>query len=307
MRDHSEPVRTGEIDLGNRRYKVSRNITTEQFRASVAELGVLDPVLLLAERDGYIALFGCNRIETASASGHDSVPALVRRSIDPEEYCRQCLLKASRGEIGPVGRVRALRLLASIDGAEGARAGLLRRHLAVPMELMKRPERLLSLPDELADFLDCRDVGYRTIRDLLDLPDGAVARISRWVAGTAMGVNIFKKVVELATEILRRDGTLDSVDEEAALTVDDRKAAAERLMEEISRRRYPRYTELHGRAETIRRKMAALGFDVDFPRYFEGDRFRVSITVNRGTPPDEVRRAMGSLPPDMVRELQELL
>jgi len=301
---NTEPVRIGDVDLGDRRYKVSRNAVSDEFSASVADLGVLDPVRLLEGKGGYAVLFGINRIEAAAASGRETVPAGICRSIDPGEYCRLCLLKALRNEIGPVGRVRALGILASIKWKDTARV---RRHLGVPEEFFERPERLLSLPRGLADFLDCRDVGYRTIRLLLDLPDDATARVSRWVAETSMGVNLFKRGVELASEIVRRDGSLDSLDDTAALAGDDRKAAAERLMEEIGRRRYPRYTELRERAEAIKRKLAGMGFDVDFPKYFEGESFRVSVTVKRGAMPEEVKQTMESLPPDLVAELQRML
>ncbi len=305
---NSEKVSVDEIRLDHRMFKISRDEVTARFSDSVRELGVLEPVDLLRTGDGLVPVFGINRIETAAACGGLTVPALVHDRIDHRWYMGKCVLKADRNETGPIGRLRALTILRA--EAPAGDPDLLCRHLGIPRDFISDQslcQAIFSMPADLLRYIDAKDIGFKIIRAVLSLPAAAQLKISLWASDTGMSVNAFRKTVEMVSEILRRDGNLDSIMDGEVFSGDDRNTRAEMLIEEITRRRFPEYTALHDRVEGIRKRLSRRGFGLDFPRYFEGERFKISVEIHRRSRPEELRRTLESLPFDLIGELQHLL
>ena len=299
-----------EINLENRLFKVSRNTVGDRFRDSVRSLGILDPPLFLREGRGCVILFGFNRVLAALDAGCREVVARVIDRFDPELFARECALKSLREELGPMGKIRALSILYENGAGAAAHDELFRRWLGVPSEFTDN-RGLLALvdafPPDLKDFLDGRDAGFKTIRELAYLGPASLARVARWTGETAMSLNHIKQLAEMAHDIERRDGSLGGIDDSAIAAMDDRRERAETLFREVFRCRYPEYSALRGKVDGFVRDFRKKGMELDFPRYFEGSSFRITITVGRDESPGDPGERFGSVPHEWIRELQKML
>ncbi|NBC30210.1 MAG: hypothetical protein GVY29_09505 [Spirochaetes bacterium] len=175
--------------------------------------------------------------------------------------------------------------------------------------------RFQTLPEPLRRDVDAGRVDLRTAEQLAahaaDHASDAVARAE------SLSFSKRRRLLRLAVETLRReqsraraprgaDGApaagapslLDLVDH--ALSSPDPVAA-------ISRRRYPSFTELSDRLQTIRSQtVEKSGVELSEPPHFEGERYTVQFSFASG---EELERRIAALErlKSRTRELQDLL
>ncbi|EKP94774.1 ParB/RepB/Spo0J family partition protein [Thermaerobacter subterraneus] len=113
---------------------------------SVRQHGIVQPLLLRPEGDGYRLVAGERRWRAAQAAGLETVPAVVREFSDVEMMEIALVENLQREDLNPIEEAQGYRMLCEELGLTqeqvSQRVGKSRSHIANLM-------RLLSLPDDL--------------------------------------------------------------------------------------------------------------------------------------------------------------
>ncbi|MBN2078677.1 MAG: hypothetical protein JW838_06905 [Spirochaetes bacterium] len=301
------PIR--DIDRDDEYFKISRNRIADDLRSSIREFGVLDAPVLLDEGGRLRTVFGLNRLEVLAEMGAGYADAAVLHSLEEGWYVSRLLLRSHRNEIGPVGKIRALAILDEYFGMEpDRRRGIASRGLGVPGDFAT--DRSLNrsvheLPRSLGDYLDCRGVPFRVIRDLLGLPAGAVEALSSWVDGFPLKVNVFRSLVDMIADITDRDGWPGPLGAMLPGGPGGGVHNEEELRAAMHGARYPEYEAHRRRADDAADYFRSRGIRVAFPPFFEGDAVELTVRVARGDDPVETVKSLGALDPDRLGKLRD--
>ncbi len=156
----------------------------DQLAASVAEHGVLQPLLVSDDGAGrYILIAGERRWRAAKRAGLTSVPAVIRERLDERGALELALVEnIQRRDLTPLEEARAfeqLRTAAGLSQAEIAhRVGRDRSSVANAL-------RLLKLPPEIQEMVERGELGASHARTLLAFDDPAGQL--RWARRAAEG------------------------------------------------------------------------------------------------------------------------
>lgn len=88
----------------------------EQLAASIAEHGVLQPILVTQTPNGYRLVAGERRLRAAELAGLDRIPALVRTVAEQEQLAFALVENLQRSDLSPLEEARAFRQLADDFG-----------------------------------------------------------------------------------------------------------------------------------------------------------------------------------------------
>ena len=82
-------------------------------RASIADHGVLQPVLVTETLDGYRLVAGERRVQAARLAGLERIPAIVRQLADREQLELALVENVQREDLNPIEEANAFRQLAA--------------------------------------------------------------------------------------------------------------------------------------------------------------------------------------------------
>lgn len=114
--------------------------------ASIADIGIVNPLIVRTNADGYGVLSGSRRLAAARAAGVDEVPAIVRDVADD----RQALAIATAENVGrqamdPIAEARAYQRLIDESGMSQREVG---RQCGVSEFTVSTRLQLLGLPED---------------------------------------------------------------------------------------------------------------------------------------------------------------
>jgi len=168
-----EPVRTLPIDrLHPNRFQPRTRFddaAIEDLAASIRIQGVIQPLVVTAEGDGYAIIAGERRWRAARKAGLDMVPVVVRAVADDRELLELALVEnLQRSDLNPIEEAEAYAALQEKFGlsqeAVATRVGKARTTVTNAL-------RLLRLPDEILDLLREGRLTAGQARPLLALED----------------------------------------------------------------------------------------------------------------------------------------
>ena len=87
-----------------------------ELKASIAEHGVLQPIVVRRGPQGYELVAGERRLRAAKALGLDRIPAVVRSVDDAAMQTLALVENLQREDLGPLEKARALRAMMSTQG-----------------------------------------------------------------------------------------------------------------------------------------------------------------------------------------------
>ncbi len=117
---------------------------------SIRASGILQPLLVRREEDGYTLIAGERRLRAAKLAGLKTVPA-VRRDLADERMLEIALVEnIQRDDLGPIETAQAFRQLVRSIGLTQAEVA---DRVGKPRTSVTNYLRLLDLPDEVQDFL----------------------------------------------------------------------------------------------------------------------------------------------------------
>ncbi len=259
-------------------FKVSRRNINETLLYSLKNSGMLETPHII-KTGGLYSIFTChNRIKILRESGVKSVKCLLLDVCDAEIFIKHIILKAFRNEIGPVGKLKAVRLLDRHFNLAADRVmELCVKVFKIPADAAGNElfyDRVLSFPDDLKWYLDDRDLNFRVIKDLSMMADEWTAVMSGWLSEVPVRVNIFRQITDSLFDMYRRGDSIRDL-EEIQFT-DDRS-----LYSAIFNLRYPDYSVLKAKSDSIIGKLNIPGVYIDFPELLDRGYITVRLDINK--------------------------
>ena len=176
----------------------------EGLAASIRENGVLQPLLVQPEADGYRLIAGHRRLEAARLAGLERVPIVVRQEAGDNVLLLALVENLQRADLSPLDEAAAYRELSRRFGLSteeiGDRTGKSRSAVANSM-------RLLELSPEARELLQAGKLSEGHARALLALRDPqAQARAAGTVVERGLNVRQTEALVKqlLGAEARRR-------------------------------------------------------------------------------------------------------
>ena len=165
---------------------------------SIAQHGVIQPLILRKQGDRYLIVAGERRFRAARLAGLKQVPAVLK-DIDEKEVLEISIIEnIQREDLNPMEEAEAVALLMEDYGLtqEGVAQRLGRSRSAVANTL-----RLLTLPKKVRDYVESGQLSPGHARALLGLQDEqAIASAAEVVIRTQASVRETEKLVKRLQE-----------------------------------------------------------------------------------------------------------
>ena len=164
----------------------------QALAGSLAERGVLQPVLVRPRGGGtYELVAGERRWRAARIAGLATVPALIRKRDDAQALELALIENMAREDLTPVEEARACAALVEELGLTREEVG---RRVGRSRVAVSNLMRLLDLPDEALDAMQCGDLTEGHGRALLLADDhGARRRLAREAAEAGWSVRVLEQ------------------------------------------------------------------------------------------------------------------
>lgn len=130
--------------------------------ASIEQDGVLDPIRVVANEDGFRIESGERRYRAALIAGLAEVPVIVAEGDATDEYVRAVVTNLQRADLNPVDEARAYKVLMdehglTVDGVV-ERLGVSRARVTMRLTLLELPTPIQQMYFDGLLRLDCRQV-----------------------------------------------------------------------------------------------------------------------------------------------------
>jgi len=296
-----------EIDLENNFYKFSKKIIDDRLKSIIKDYGVLEPPVLLKRDNIFTIIFGHTVIQILKELGIEYVDSFIMEELNPTLYLNQALLKHYRNEIGPIGRLHLLQILRDTLNLDKNLLSSASKSLQIPEEFIQKAElseRAIGLPENLKDYIDTRDIGYKILKNILSLQNEAITLLNNWIIATPIRTKIFKNIIDMTIDINKKHRSISSIKNIDLCQIQDGRAKETFLYQEISKIRYPEYTKLTTKATNIIDKLKKTGVETNFPEYFEGDEIKISLRINTREGMKSFKKRLQNID---INELQKLL
>lgn len=164
--------------------------------ASVQQHGLLQPIAVIEDGDGYRPLFGCRRLDAARKAGLDSIACAVYPADLPADQRRVLMLveNLQRLDNSPIEQGRAFLELVALGVPQEEVA----KRIGKPRHFVHARVRLASLPQKVLDALP-PSYAIAAVVELGKLPEEALLAVLDENPGAAADL-------ELARDAVRRAG-----------------------------------------------------------------------------------------------------
>lgn len=282
-------------------FKISKKNYQNTLPDNLKISGMLEYPYLFKTGSSYGILTCHNRIKILRASGVSSLNCYVLESPDAGIFMRHTALKSYRSELGPAGKIKSLFLLDNffkVDVSE--RKEFCIKVLKLPLEVVeneKYQKSVLALPDTLINYIDEKELSFKTIKDISLMPEKWVSVIDNWLKVIQVRINIFRMIVDYIFDIYRRGDNI-SVLEQVVFTDD------KTLHDGIYRIRYPEYSKLKNKSDSIISELSGSGLTVDFPEFFDRRFLSIKLDIDKNRDCGDQLKRLQQID---IKKLKELL
>ncbi len=299
-------IAVDQIDLDDESFKISRNAPHPDLYDSIKKYGMLEKPYVIKRENNYVLMTCHNRIRICSELDIEKIKAIVLPAPDGEIFFNNLILKLYRNGVGPLGRIKILNIIKQyFSDNEIISAADLRKITGLPKEYLQggnAGETVLSFPAGLLDYIDARDINFKTIKDLASFDKNGLEWLNSWVRSMQIGVNFFKRITEHLFDIFR----MDKIDQ-LPLPGDEKIKSDADLYAEIFRIRYPKYSNINKQSLELIDKLTSNILSVDFPDFLERDYIMLNFKVSKNSNANEWRRVAENLKDEYIKELLDLL
>lgn len=160
--------------------------------ASIREVGVLQPIVVRAEDDGYELIAGERRWRAARMAGLAEIPALVRSTTDTGTLIEALIENVQREDLTPLEEASAYQELVDT----GLTHDEVAKRVGKSRTAVSNTLRLLQLPAPIQGMLDRNEITAGHARALLGVDDVAYAQhVARRAAGEGWSVRQVEEAV----------------------------------------------------------------------------------------------------------------
>jgi len=140
----------------------------EELTASVREHGVIQPILVVKDVNGYTIVAGERRWRAAKSAGLTTIPAIIKDYTDNKKKQVALIENIQREDLNIIEVAQAIRELMDIEGySQGDVAKITGKSVSSVSNIM----RLLKLPNEILDMLLKGELVEGQARALLAIED----------------------------------------------------------------------------------------------------------------------------------------
>jgi len=303
-------INLDEINFSDDYYKISKNMLDESLLNSFKRDGILNPPLLLSDENQKIIVFGHNRLNFIKENGVSSVDVMILKNLNYRLFLNQILLKNYCGEIGILGKIRALEIIREKfpDDFKASSSQILEQ-LAFPKNILNKDfiKKIKSLDTALKDYIDFKDVNHKIVKKLLSLSDEMIDFLNNSVDKLPFKINIFKQIINIFIDLLKLETKLDLTKLYSFLEMENKKEAEKEIIAYLYEIRYPSFVELKNNADNIVDYFKKLNFEIEYPPYFEGNWVKISKYILKNSNLGEVSSSLNSFDFEKLKELLKIL
>jgi hypothetical protein len=296
------------IDYINNDFKISRPLAGDVLRESVLHHGILDPPVLLKGKDTFTIISGHNRLRILKEENILNAPVHIIESLSPESFINYAYLKNFRTEIGPIGKLKFINVINEKLYIKNDVQEIFRK-INLPADVIDRKspwDKFTGIPRILQDYIDTKDVSFKVIKNLLLLNEQGILLLTKWLM-PEMRINIFKGVIDLLTDIFKRDRSFAEPGKIDISNIQDKRRRESELFKELYKIRYPEYTSLKSEADRIIHDLKKNKIDIEFPEFFENDEIGIVLKIKKREGADVISERLKSLDLNLVDELLKML
>ena len=134
----------------NQPRKVFDKDKMEELTESVRENGVIQPILVVKDENGYAIVAGERRWRAAKSAGFETIPAIIKDYTDTKKKQVALIENIQREDLNIVEVAKAIKELMEIDGySQSEVAKITGKSVSTVSNIM----RLLKLPEEILEFM----------------------------------------------------------------------------------------------------------------------------------------------------------
>lgn len=164
--------------------------------ASIKDMGVLSPLVVVANGAGWYVVDGSRRLAAARKAGRDTVPAVVQELSDAEAAAAAIVANIQRLDLGPLEEAKAYREWLTLTGKTQKELG---EKVGRAPSTIANALRLLDAPKPLKEALERGDITAAHARVALSLPDPSL------VSKLKLKPHVTVDELEEKVEEIRRD------------------------------------------------------------------------------------------------------
>jgi ParB family chromosome partitioning protein len=195
--------------------------TLDELRASIAEFGVLVPIIVRANGDHFELIAGERRWRAANAAGLDAIPAIVRTADERESLEVAIIENLQRENLDPLEEAMGFaHLMEAYDFTQERVAERLGRSRSAVANTL----RLLALPDGAKALLRSGAITAGHARALLALPPERRDVVAERIVRDGLTVRAVEELVRPATRVRKTGAVVNRPAE-----TNDNEALLERL------------------------------------------------------------------------------
>jgi ParB family transcriptional regulator, chromosome partitioning protein len=164
-----------------------------ELASSIAQKGVIQPIVVRAVEGGYEVVAGERRLRAAELAGRRVVPALIVEATDEEAMQLGLIENIQREDLNPVDRAVALdRLIERFSLSQQDVATRIGKDRASVANYV----RILSLPDEVKEYIRQDKLTFGHARAILSLENPAEQRaVARDVVAKGLSVRECERLI----------------------------------------------------------------------------------------------------------------
>lgn len=304
-------VALDEIDFSDTTYKISKPQISEQLIQSMRRFGILEAPVLFREKNHFIILCGHNRLSAAKNIGRNREMCRILEDFDPKIFFQLALKKLYHSEIGPIGKIKLYHILKKYETVISINAeDFAIKELSIPEYILSSREiaaKALSLPPFVAEYLEMKEPGFKTIRDILQLSDFSIAILNNWITAVPMRINIFRQIAELLYDIERKNFDGNQLREIQIPAEGDPRQKETFLLTSLMGIRYPLFLKRRSEADALLAVLQKIGVHAEFPEFFEGDAISFTINIRKKEGIDALFKKIEKIDKETVKKLFDLL
>ncbi len=140
----------------------------EELTNSIRENGVIQPILVVKDKNGYTIVAGERRWRAAKAANLDTIPAIIKDYTDTKKKQVALIENIQREDLNIVEVARAVKELMDIDGYTNSEVAKI---TGKSVSTISNITRLLKLPEEILNYLLTGELVEGQARALLAIED----------------------------------------------------------------------------------------------------------------------------------------
>lgn len=300
-----------DIDINNTTYKISKPHIQESLVQSIRKFGILQLPNLIRAGEKFIVLSGHNRLSVVKNLGYKTQTCIVHDAFNAETFFRRALLKIYHGEIGPISKIKLISILKQYSSDLDINVNeFALKSLSIPEYIISSEfimQKCLAFSKSISDFLEMKEPGYKTIKDIALLPESFIIILGNWLETLPMRVNIFKQIVELLYDISRKGIGAENLQKITIPTEAEPRHKESWLLGSLLSIRYPDFSKRKYEADILLDTLRKNGIQPSFPEFFEGDEIGFTIHVRKKEGIASLYDKIEKIDSDIVNRLLDLL